>query len=173
MEISNSFIAWVAVLFIQVLVHIRVVYMRKSRDEDEPLLVESKADGSSDSSNNLSEDHFAKSPPPVGSDNNGSSVFQRKFLDPRDDDHDYDPSDPAWDSDAEDYDDDEPPNLQQRLSQTGSEMMSVSAAVGCWLLLPSCPSLITFSFCVLSRPSFIYCPYRAAETWRPMYKNKY
>lgn len=149
--------AWLCVLFIQVLVHIRVVYMRKSRDEDEPLLVESKADGSSQDNSNDSlseEDNFAKSPPP--GDNGSSSVYQRKFLNP--DDHDYDPSDPAWDSDAEDYDDDEPPNLQQRLSQTGSEMMSVSACVPwvvCWrLVLP----LLDDTFLILCPVSSITVP---------------
>ena len=113
MEVSFSFLAWLCVLLIQVMVHVKVVYMRKGgRDDDEPLLVEADTPVETSAA-------FAAAQSPR------SFATKRKYVITRSS------SDPALDSEGAGYydddDDDEPPNLEQRLSQTGTEMMSVSA----------------------------------------------
>lgn len=108
-EVSLSFLAWLSVLFIQAIVHVKVVYLRKVRDDDEPRLIERDISTSSEkpwSSELETTEEIRK------------SILSRTY------------SDPAFDMDDDpidfDYYDDEPPNLKQRLSQTGSEMMNVS-----------------------------------------------
>lgn len=108
-EVSLSFLAWLSVLFIQALVHIKVVYLRKVRDDDEPRMIE--------------RDSSISSEPMWPSETETKDEIRRISLLSRD---------PAMDN----FDDelefdfyDEPPNLKHRLSQTGSEMMNVSYSV--------------------------------------------
>jgi hypothetical protein len=109
MEVSLSFMAWLSVLVFQVLVHLKVVYFRKGRDEDEPRMIE--AEGV------LVAESEAETNP---------EKIRESLLTPS-----Y-PADPSIDDEFDDdYEDDydDPPNLRKRLSQTGSEMMSVSEQV--------------------------------------------
>ena len=110
-EVSLSFLAWLSVLFIQALVHIKVVYLRKLRDDDEPLMIERDSSTSSEISWPSKVEKI---------ENQRSSFLSQSYNNPAldDDDFDFDEAD----------DDDEPPNLKHRLSQTGSEMMNVSQA---------------------------------------------
>lgn len=113
MEVSLSFMAWLSVLAFQVLVHLKVVYFRKGKDQHEPRMVEAESVllAESDSETNaekIQESLVSPSYPSIPS-------IDEEF----DDDHDDD-----------EYDD--PPNLRKRLSQTGSEMMSVSEQVLSW-----------------------------------------
>lgn len=104
MDISFSYFAWFLVLLIQVVVHIKVVYLRKT----------GRVDDDDDGDNN-------NEPLPVEFETNnyytGSAEKQ----------HSIDTSETtSFDESESDWDDDEPPDLQQRLSQTGEEMMTVS-----------------------------------------------
>ena len=106
MEVSLSFMAWLSVVIFQVLVHLKVVYFRRGRDEDEPRMIEAVNVLVSESE---SEMNTEKDREPLLSD-----LTNNPSIDDEDDD---------------DYNYDDPPNLRKRLSQTGSEMMSVSARV--------------------------------------------
>ncbi|CAB9517846.1 expressed unknown protein [Seminavis robusta] len=97
-EVSLSAMAWLCVLFIQVLVHIKVVYLRKRHDDDDHLTA---AEGERLESETVDA---------ANSETIEETLLTRSF------------SDPAMDDDFDD--DDDPPNLKHRLSQTGSEMMS-------------------------------------------------
>ena len=107
-ELSLSFLAWLSVLFIQALVHIKVVYLRRVRDDDEPRMIERDSSTSAE----------VRWPPErEKSERKRTSILSRTY------------SDPAIDEDDLGFDyDDEPPNLKHRLSQTGSEMMDVSCS---------------------------------------------
>jgi len=118
MEVSLSFMAWLTVLLIQVIVHIKVVYLRKERDEyvDEPRMTENDNESSENSwAESMIENKMRQSH--IQSLKMKQDVYQALSDNPALED-DY----------ADDFedDDDEPPNLQQRLSQTGEEMMLVS-----------------------------------------------
>lgn len=106
-EISLSFLAWLCVLFIQAIVHVKVVYLRKAREDEEPRLIERDTSTSSEkwtSEPETTEETFRR------------SILSRSNSNPALDDCDFD-----FEDDYED--DDEPPNLKHRLSQTGDEMM--------------------------------------------------
>lgn len=110
--------AWLTVLLIQVIVHIKVVYLRKERDEyvDEPRMTENDNESSENSwAESMIENKMRQSH--IQSLKMKQDVYQALSDNPALED-DY----------ADDFedDDDEPPNLQQRLSQTGEEMMLVS-----------------------------------------------
>lgn len=97
-EISLSFLAWLSVVFIQLMAHVKVIYLRRVRDSDEPPMIERDSAASSEVSwPETTEEDIRK------------TILSRTYSDPAMDDFD---------------DDDEPPNLKQRLSMTGSEMMS-------------------------------------------------
>jgi hypothetical protein len=101
--------AWLSVLIFQVLVHLKVVYFRKGRDEDEPRMIEAES---------VVEAELELE--------TNAETLRASLLTPT-----Y-PSSPSFDDEFDDdFDDDydDPPNLRKRLSQTGSEMMSVSEHV--------------------------------------------
>lgn len=102
-----EFLAWCLVLFIQALVHIKVAYLRRGRDDDEPRLIERDSSTSSEVTWPPEDDKKKE---------RATSILSQPY------------SNPALDDDDLDLDFDEPPNLKHRLSQTGSEMMNVSFA---------------------------------------------
>ena len=112
MDVPISFLAWLLVLLIQVVVHFLVMHRpRRQPIEEETFLAEEASE------------HTVVSPVTV-SDGHPESKYpdkRRRTLIRIN-------SDPALDDDTWELDDcyDEPPNLEQRLSQTGDEMMSVS-----------------------------------------------
>lgn len=106
-ELSLSFLAWLGVLFIQAMVHVKIVYLKRMRnDSDEPRMIE--------------RDSSASSETPWPSKPHTAAEIRRSILSRSE-------SNPALDEGELDFDfdddDDEPPNLEQRLSQTGTEMM--------------------------------------------------
>jgi hypothetical protein len=112
------------VLLIQVVVHFLVMHRpRRQPIEEETFLAEEASEHTVVSPDAVSDGHPASKYPDK----------RRRTLTRIN-------SDPALDDDTWELDDyyDEPPNLEQRLSQTGDEMMSVSTVRLCkWLSSPT------------------------------------
>lgn len=109
-ELSLSFLAWLGVLFIQAMVHVKIVYLKRLRNGgDEPRMIERDSSVSSEAS---------WPSKPQTADEIRRSILSRSESNPALDEGDLD-----FDFDFDDNDD-EPPNLEQRLSQTGAEMMN-------------------------------------------------
>lgn len=154
-DVPLSFCAWFLVLLIQVVVHFEVIYRRKANVE---VTAEAHLIDSEDSAPPAKDERrpLAKYP-----DKNALKYIPPSGLTRVN-------SDPALDdTDTCDFDD-EPPNLQQRLRQTGDEMMSVSTVLsggGFWILDSS-----------LSSPPTFLCSFthlRAAGLWRTLSKSKF
>lgn len=109
MEISLSFVAWLSVLLIQGVVHVVVIYRRRTvEDHDEGYLIAEDNSSASETSCYNEEIKYLSYP-----DKELPSKLARINGDPA-------LEEDCWD----DFDD--PPNLEHRLTQTGGEMMSVS-----------------------------------------------
>ena len=168
MEISLQFMAWLCVLFIQAIVHVKVVYLKKGRDDDEPRLMVSESSEHSwtATASESMVDSVQKEVIVVAKNANRP----RSFSD-----------DPALDDtstsiefadeyDEDEDDDDDPPNLKQRLSQTGSEFFSVS--FGVFLSTNNCGVVC----CLSSLTCFFSIHFdlsRAANPWSRSFMNRF